>query len=216
MRGLVFFLLAVTAFCDPFTMGRLHYSGGGDWYVGASTVPNWLSRLKKDLKMEIQEQEKIVRLSGDEVFGVDVLFATGHGKIDFSREEAYNLRSWLQAGGLLVINDSYGMDEWVRPALKKVFPELVLEPLASEHPVYRGFYRLDGLPKIHEHDGDPAQGFGLFYRGRLVVFYAASSDIGDGLEDEGVHSSDSPQIRDLAAQMATNLIWYHLNPQEGL
>lgn len=216
MRALVFFLLVTAASCEPFTLGRLHYSGGGDWYVGDTTIPNWLSYLKKDLKMEVSEQEKIVRLSGDEVFEVDVLFATGHGKIDFSREEAYNLRSWLQAGGLLVINDSYGMDEWVRPALRKVFPESALEPLASDHPLYHGFYRLSGLPKIHEHDGEPAQGFGLFYQGRLVVFYAASSDIGDGLEDAGVHPSDSPELRELAAQMAINLIWYHLNPQEGL
>lgn len=195
-----------------FKIGRLKYSGGGDWYASPTAIPNWLKWLRQDLGMQTASDEILVDLQSDLLYQVHILFATGHGNISFSPEEARNLRRYLLAGGFLFVNDSYGMDSYFRRSIKTVFPDKTLEPVSSEHPIYRVRYNLPGLPKIHEHDGEPAQGFALYHEGRMLVFYVYSSDIGDGLEDVGVHPNPL-SLREKAFQMISNLTYFRLHPE---
>lgn len=206
---LLFFLAEATS--EPLKIGRLKYGGGGDWYVSESTVPNWLRHLQNELGIQVHPSEIIIDLARDSLFSVHILYATGHGNIAFSQSEAQLLRKWLLAGGFWFVNDSYGMDPYFRRSIRQVFPDRNLEPLAFDHPVYRSVNNLPGLPKIHEHDGLPAQGYAIFEGGRMLVFYAFSSDIGDGLEDESVHK-DPPGLREQAFQFIENLTFYALHP----
>ena len=149
-------------------------------------------------------------LMNSEVWEVDLLYATGHGNINFSKNEADTLRRYLLSGGFLWVDDNYGMDRYFRMNIKKVFPDKQLKVVDESHPIYNTFYNLSGLPKIHEHDGEPAVGLGLFHDERMILFYSYSSDIGDGLEDPNVHNVPS-EFRNLAAKFAVNLTYYVLN-----
>ena len=149
-----------------------------------------------------------VEVGSPELFNYPFVHMTGHGNVVFNDQEAENLRLYLEAGGFLHIDDNYGMDPYIRVAMKKVFPELEFVELPFDHPIYHQKFRFpQGVPKIHEHDGNPAQGFGLIYEGRLVCFYSYESDIGDGWEDESVHN-DPPEKRLQALQMGANLIQF--------
>lgn len=186
--------------------GLLKYRGGGDWYANPTSLTNLAEYCNKNLQTNIDPQYATVEVGSPEIFNFPFLHITGHGNIVFSDEEAQNLRNYLVAGGFLHIDDNYGMDPFVRTALEKVFPELELLELPFEHPIYHQQYEFkNGLPKIHEHDGKPAQGFGIFYKDRLVVFYTYECDLGDGWEDPDVHF-DSPEIRQQALQMGANII----------
>tara|TARA_Y100000589_G_scaffold226656_1_gene214187 strand:+ start:1346 stop:1972 length:627 start_codon:yes stop_codon:yes gene_type:complete len=191
------------------SVARLKYSGGGDWYANPTSLKNWRLAVKRDLgcKFDIKPP---VGLSGSELWDVDLLYATGHGNISFSKTEADTLRRYLLSGGFLWVDDNYGMDRFFRMNILKVFPDKQLRLIDDSHPVYKGFHSLMGLPKIHEHDGMQAEGFGLFHEGRMILFYSYSSDIGDGLEDSNVHKVPS-NLRRLAAKMAVNITYYVLN-----
>jgi len=191
------------------TLARLKYSGGGDWYSNPTSLPNLAQELEARTSIPIAtHQEARVSVLDEELFDYPVLYMNGHGRISMTETEALRLRRYLTGGGFLWADDNYGMDESFRALLKLVFPGRTLAELPFDHPIYHSFYDFPlGPPKIHEHDKKPPQGLGLFDRGRLVVFYTYESDIGDGLEDEGIHD-DPSEKREEAMRMAVNVIVY--------
>jgi len=187
-------------------IAKLKYNGGGDWYSNPTALPNLIQYCNKNLHLHLAPEEEVVEVGSPELFSYPFIHMTGHGNVVFSEEEALNLRNYLVAGGFLHIDDNYGMDRFVRLEMKKVFPELELVELPFSHEIYRQKYSFsDGLPKIHEHDGKPAQGLGLIYEGRLVCFYSYESDLGDGWEDPMIHN-DPEELREKALKMGANLI----------
>lgn len=189
-------------------IAKLKYGGGGDWYANKTALPNLIRFCNSELGTAIVEEEDIVEVGGAGIFNYAYIYMTGHGNVVFSTEEAGNLRNYLLGGGFLHVDDNYGMDKFVRLELKKVFPELELVEIPFNHAVYHQKFKFpNGLPKIHEHDGKPAQGFGLFHQGRLVVFYSYECDLGNGWEDQRIHN-DPEEKRLLALKMGANLISY--------
>lgn len=202
----ILFSLSLSAQKTP--IGLLKYSGGGDWYANPTALPNLIQFCNHTLGTNLDNDYITVEVGSPELFNLPFIHMTGHGNVVFNDQEAENLRLYLEAGGFLHIDDNYGMDPYVRVAMKKVFPELEFVELPFDHPIYHQKFRFpQGVPKIHEHDGNPAQGFGLIYEGRLVCFYSYESDIGDGWEDESVHN-DPPEKRLQALQMGANLIQF--------
>lgn len=194
-----------------YKLAVLRYNGGGDWYANPTSLPNLIKFCNQNLKTSIHPEPDVVSVGSPELFNYPFVHMTGHGNVIFSAAEAENLRNYLIGGGFLHIDDNYGMDKFIRAELKKVFPELVLTELPPSHPVYRQKYVFkNGLPKIHEHDGKPAQGFGLIYQGRLVVYYSYETDLGDGWEDADVHKN-SEEKRRQALQMGANLVQHALS-----
>jgi len=190
------------------TIGRLHYEGGGDWYANPSSLPNLLQAIRSGTRLRVAEREKVVTLDDDDLWTVPYLYMTGHGNVRLSDVQLQTLRRYLEQGGFLHADDNYGMDASVRRELRRLYPNLELVEVPLEHPVYHVVYQLpDGLPKVHEHDGKPAQGLGLFIDGRLAVFYSYQSDLGDGWEDPDVHR-DPPEVREAALRMGVNLFAY--------
>jgi len=193
-----------------FTIARLKYGGGGDWYADPSSLPNLLEQVRIRTSIRTPLYEDTVEISDPRLFAHPYIYMTGHGNVLFSDEEVAILRDYFAAGGFLHADDNYGMDSSFRRELKKVFPDSPLIELPFDHEIYSSFYTFtQGLPKIHEHDGKPSQGFGIFYNDRLVVFYTYESDLGDGWEDPDVHN-DPPEKREQAFQMGINIIWYFL------
>jgi hypothetical protein len=192
----------------PLTIGRLHYDGGGDWYANPSSLPNLLAAIRERTALEVADREVVVRLTEDRVWDVPYLYMTGHGNVRFSEAELGVLRRWLRQGGFLHVDDNYGMDESIRRELSRLFPGSALVEVPLDHPIYHTVYRFpQGIPKIHEHDGKPAQGFGLYVDGRLAVYYSYQADLGDGWEDLDVHR-DGPELREAALRMGVNLFTY--------
>jgi hypothetical protein len=210
-RALIATLLAVMAPASQeplLTIGRLQYDGGGDWYAGPSMLPNLLRAIRERTALRVAEREVVVRLSDARLWDVPYLFMTGHGNVRFSAAELETLRRWLQQGGFLHIDDNYGMDASVRRELARLFPDRPLVDVPLDHPIYNLVYRFpEGLPKIHEHDGKPARGFGIFLDGRLAVFYSYETDLGNGWEDAEVHRNP-PEKREAALRMGVNLFAY--------
>ncbi len=194
---------------QAYQIGLLKYSGGGDWYANLETsLPNLIKYCNTNLKTNINPEQAIVEVGSTEIFNYPFVHMTGHGNVVFSNQEADNLRKYLLAGGFLHISDNYGMDKFIRAELKKVFPELDLIELPFTHPIYHQAYNFDkGLPKIHEHDNKPPQGFGLIYKGRLICFYDSECDLGDGWESFEIHK-DSPEAHEKALKMGANIISY--------
>lgn len=192
------------------TIGRVIYDGGGDWYADPSSLPNLLEAIRQYTGLAVEKQEAQVRLKSPDLFRFPFLYITGHGNIDFDDEEVRRLRRYLLDGGFLHADDNYGMDESFRREMKKVFPETDLVAIPFDFPIYHSVFAFpDGLPKVHEHDGGPPQGLGIFAGGRLVVFYSFNTDLGDGWEDQEVH--DNPEaIRELALKMGVNIYMYAL------
>lgn len=189
-------------------IAKLKYNGGGDWYANKTALPNLISFCNKELGTNLSEEEDIAEVGSPALFDYSYIYMTGHGNVVLSTEEASNLRNYLIGGGFLHIDDNYGLDKFIRIELKKVFPELELVEIPFNHLVYHQKFNFpNGLPKIHEHDGKPAQGFGLFYQGRLVVFYSFECDLGNGWEDQRIHN-DPEEKRQQALRMGANLISY--------
>jgi hypothetical protein len=193
-----------------YKIARLKYGGGGNWYVSPTSLPNLIHFCNENLGTKINPEESVVEPGSPDIFNFPFIHVTGNGNIVFSEQEASNLRKYLIGGGFLNINDSYGMDKFVRTQMKKVFPELDFIELPFSHPIYHQKYNFDkGVPKIHEHDGKAPQGFGLIYNGRLVCFYDYEADIGDGWEDPQVHH-DPEESRQKALKMGANIMYYVL------
>jgi hypothetical protein len=192
-------------------LALLKYNGGGDWYANPTALPNLAVFCNKEIKTNLDDDYATIEAGSAELFNYPFIHMTGHGNVVFNDLEAENLRNYLMAGGFLHIDDNYGMDPYVRPAMKKVFPELSFIELPFEHEVYHQKFEFKtGLPKIHEHDKKPPQGFGLFWEGRLVCFYSFECDLGDGWEDQDVHK-DPEENRIKALKMGANLVQYAFN-----
>lgn len=189
-------------------VGRLHYEGGGDWYANPSSLPNLIAAIRERTALTVAPRERVVRLTDPTLWDVPFLHMTGHGTVRFSDADARALRQYLEGGGFLHADDNYGMDESFRREIARVFPDRPLVEVPLDHPIYRVVYAFpEGLPKIHEHDGRPAQGFGLFIGNRLALFYSYESDLGDGWEDPDVHG-DPLDVRERALRMGVNLFVY--------
>jgi len=193
----------------PMQLGLLKYRGGGDWYANPTSLRNLARFCNSQLNTNFDDSEYgVVDVGSAELFNYPFVHMTGHGNVVFSDAEADNLRNYLLGGGFLHIDDNYGMDVYVRTAMKKVFPELDFIELPFQHPIYhQRFDFKNGLPKIHEHDGTPAMGLGLIWEGRLVCFYSVECDLGDGWEDPAVHK-DPEELRQLALRMGANIIQF--------
>ncbi len=206
--GIAVTLLAQVAAAPALSIGRLHYDGGGDWYANPSSLPNLITAVHQRTSLKLRDQEQIVRLTDPSLWDVPYLYMTGHGDVRFTSEEAAILRRYLGNGGFLHVDDNYGLDESFRRAVADAFPDRPLVEVPLDHPVYHIVYEFpDGLPKIHEHDGLPAQGFGIFIEGRLALYYSYQSDLGDGWEDASVHD-DPDAVRETALRMGVNLVTY--------
>lgn len=192
-------------------MARLKYDGGGDWYSNPSSLPNLARALMDRTPVRIDRlDEARVSLMDEDLFDYPFLYMNGHGNVRFSESEIDRLHLYLTSGGFLFADDNYGMDESFRREMARVFPDRELQEVPFDHPIYNCFYSFSsGPPKIHEHEGKPPQGLGIFDGSRLVVFYTYEADIGDGLEDRGVHS-DPPEKREDAMRMAINVVFYAL------
>lgn len=194
-----------------FVIARLKYGGGGDWYSNPSSLPNLLQFIGEHTYVKVHNDEVRVGIMDKDFFNYPYLYMNGHGNVRFTDEEVLRLRQHLQSGGFLHADDNYGMDQSFRREIKRVFPDNELVELPFSHPIYHQLYDFpNGLPKIHEHDGKPPQGLGIFYQGRLVVFYTYECDLGDGWEDPEVHN-DPPEKREAALKMGTNIVLYYLS-----
>ncbi|MBD3161130.1 MAG: DUF4159 domain-containing protein [Candidatus Eisenbacteria bacterium] len=207
-------LLVPSARSEPaagVSMARLQYDGGGDWYSNPSSLPNLARALRERTPVAVERTEEIrVTLLDEDLFNYPLLYMNGHGNVRFTETEVERLRRYLLSGGFLFADDNYGMDESFRREMARVFPERPLVEVPFDHPIYHSFYSFpNGPPKIHEHDGKPSQGFGIYDGDRLAVFYTYEADIGDGLEDPEVHG-DPPEKREAAMRMAINVVLYAL------
>ncbi len=193
---------------NTFSIARLKYGGGGDWYTDEQSLTELIRYVKEHTLLDVAPREDVVELSSDKVFTFPYLYLTGHGNVRFTSDEALRLRRYLDGGGFLHIDDNYGIDRHIRREMKKVFPDQEFVELPFSHPIYNTQFNFpNGLPKIHEHDGKPPQGFGLFSGERLVVFYTYECDLGDGWEPKAVHNV--PDDKRLAAlRMGANILTY--------
>jgi len=189
-------------------MALLKYQGGGDWYANPTALPNLIKFCNQNINTSFKNNVETVTPGSIAIFQYPFIHMTGHGNVFFSNEEAKNLRTYLLGGGFLHIDDNYGMNNFIRAELKKVFPNKELQELPASHPIFNSPYNFpDGLPKIHEHDGLGPQALGLYENDRLILLFTFESDLGDGWEDPAVHN-DPPEVRLKALQMGANIIKY--------
>ena len=202
------FTISFISSAQSLRIAKLKYEGGGDWYANKTALPNLIDYCNRNLGTDIAREDDIVDVGSPDLFLYPYVYMTGHGNVVFTRQQVENLRNYLTSGGFLHIDDNYGLDTYIRLEMKKVFPNLEFVELPFEHPIYHQKYNFpNGLPKIHEHDGQPAQGFGLFYQGRLVCYYSYESDLGNGWEDQVIYNYPET-IRQQALQMGSNIISY--------
>jgi len=195
---------------QEFSIARVNYGGGGDWYCDPSSIPNILNYLTKNTSIKADHDEYRIKLTTKELRGHPYLYMTGHGNIRFTDEEIIQLREYLMGGGFLHTDDNYGLNTSFRREMKRVFPDRDFVELPHDHAVFHSFFDMpNGLPKIHEHDGKPPQLFALYNEDRIMVIYSYESDLGDGWEDEEVHNNP-PELRVAALQMGVNIIYFAL------
>lgn len=204
-RFIFFLLFSVTLNAQQVAV--LKYKGGGDWYSNPTALKNLIQYCNTNIRTKIISKPETVETNSLEIFNYPIVFMTGHGNVFFNDDDIENLKNYLSSGGFLHISDNYGMDTYIRKEMKKVFPELDFQEIPYNHPIYHQTYNFERLPKIHEHDAKQAQGYGIFYEGRLVCFYDYESDLNDGWEDEEVHN-DSKEVREKALKMGANIIEY--------
>ncbi len=206
--GITLFAFSAASQTPTVKIAKLKYNGGGDWYANKTAIPNLIAFCNKNLGTNLYHEEDIVDVGSRELFQYPFVYMTGHGNVVFKEDEVRNLRKYLMAGGFLHIDDNYGLRTFAEREMKKVFPELEFVELPFSHPVYHQKYNFpNGLPKIHEHDNKPPQGFGLIYEGRLVCFLSFECDLGNGWEDQSVYG-DPESVRQRALEMGANLVQY--------
>ncbi|MFN3557016.1 MAG: DUF4159 domain-containing protein [Bacteroidales bacterium] len=194
-----------------FQIATLKYRGGGDWYANPTALPNLVEFTNRETGTTISTDIATVEVGSQNLFNYPFVYMTGHGNVVFSAQEARNLRNYLVGGGFLHVDDNYGLDPFFRREIAKVFPDIELVEVPWSHPIYHQQFSFpQGPPKIHEHDGKPAQGFGIFYQGRLVLYYTYETDLGNGWEDQAVHNNPQ-EIRLKALRMGANLLQYVFN-----
>ncbi|MDG2366203.1 MAG: DUF4159 domain-containing protein [Candidatus Marinimicrobia bacterium] len=207
---IIIFAITKLIFAQDFSIARVHYDGGGDWYGDPSSIPNLLNFINENTSIAVNLEEVKIKLTDSDLYYYPFLYLTGHGNIRFSEDEVGILREYLKKGGFLHADDNYGMDKSFRREMKRVFPEKEWVELSYNHEIFHTFYEFpNGLPKIHEHDGKPAQALGLFEGERLIVFYTYETDLGDGWEDIEVHK-DPQYLHEAALKMGVNIIWFAL------
>lgn len=206
--GILIAVLSTFAFSQgTYQLAVLKYSGGGDYYANPTALPNLITFCNQNLGTNISNDVPYVEAGSQDIFQYPLIHMTGHGNVVFSAAEAENLRTYLLSGGFLHIDDNYGMDEFIRVELKKIFPNNALVELPFDHPVFHQKFNFNGLPKIHEHDGKRPQAFGIIENGRLVCMYTYETDLSDGWEDPEVHN-DTPEKHKQALQMGANILMY--------
>ena len=207
----IFFFILLPLACmsqSTYSIATLKYNGGGDWYANPTALPNLIEFSNKNLGTNIKESPDIVEVGSSDIFNYPFIHMTGHGNIFFSNEEANNLRKYLLSGGFLHVDDNYGLDEFFRKEITKVFPNKKLIQINSNHIIFnQSFSFPNGLPKIHIHDAKPSEAYGIFDNGRLICLYTYESDLSDGWEDSEVHN-DSEETRLKALKMGSNIIEY--------
>ena len=209
-KAIFLFSISSTLFAQSFSIARVHYSGGGDWYSDPSSLPNLLNYLNSNTPMSAHPEEFRIKLTDDDANQYPYLYMTGHGNVRFTDDEVIALRSILMNSGFLHADDNYGMDESFRREMKRVFPNKDLVTLPHDHPIFSSFYQmLNGLPKVHEHDNHPPQALALFEGERMIMLYTYESDLGDGWEDANVHHDPLP-IREASLKMGVNIIYFAL------
>jgi hypothetical protein len=193
-----------------FKIGKLKYGGGGDWYANPSSLPNLFRFLKQNTRMNLALEEEVVEPGSQALMQYPLVYMTGHGNVEFTPQEQDNLRKYLRSGGFLFADDNYGMQQYIVREIKKLFPDIPLVEVPFSHPIYRQQWAFpNGLPKIHEHDGLPPKGYGIFIDGRLAVFLTYECDLGDGWEDQPVHNNPE-ELRQKALHMGANVVLYVL------
>lgn len=204
---LLIYNVSVLSAQPSYKMAKLKYSGGGDWYANRTALPNLITFCNQNIKTNFDLNEATVEASSSDIYNYPFIYLTGHGNITFNQQEALNIRNYLIGGGFLHIDDNFGLDKFIRPQMKKVFPELDFVELPPTHAVYNQTYKFkQGLPKIHEHDGKRPQGFALIFKGKIICFYTYECDLGNGWEDFGTYPDDTQQTRLMALKMGANLV----------
>ena len=184
----------------------LKYNGGGDYYANPTSVPNLVEFVNKNLNMNINDEVPYVEAGSPDIFDYPFIHMTGHGNVVFNSSEISNLRNYLRAGGFLHIDDNYGMDQFIRVEIKKLFPDIEMVELPFEHPIFQQSYKFaNGLPKIHEHDDKRPQAFAVIENGRILLLYTYETDLGNGWEDPSVHN-DPEEKRMEALKMGANIL----------
>ena len=205
------FVILLLLFCGSINsqeIALLKYGGGGDWYGNPTSLPNLIKFCNDNINTVLEEKPATVTPSSIDIYDYPFIHMTGHGNVYFSNEEAENLREYMVSGGFMHIDDNYGMDQYVRKEIIKIFPNKELKELPGNHPIFNAFFKFpNGLPKIHEHDGLPPQAFGIFEGERLVLLYTYETDLGNGWENQEIHN-DPPEVRLKALQMGANIIKY--------
>ncbi len=207
---ITFLIIGFVSFVNAqgtYQLAVLKYNGGGDYYANPTALPNLITFCNQNLATNISADVPYVEVGSQDMFLYPMIHMTGHGNVVFSPAEAENLRNYMLAGGFLHIDDNYGMDEFIRVEIKKVFPNNNLIELPFDHPIFHQKFDFNDLPKIHEHDGKRPQAFGIIDNGRLVCLYTVETDLSDGWEDQPVHN-DPPEKRKQALQMGANILMY--------
>ncbi|WP_325449133.1 DUF4159 domain-containing protein [Gelidibacter sp.] len=206
--AILFFAISTTSFLQAQEIAVLKYKGGGDWYANPTSLPNLISYCNLNINTKINPKPETVEPDSPDIFQFPFIHMTGHGNVFFSENDIENLRNYLFSGGFLHIDDNYGMQPYLVKELKKLFPNKDLVELPKTHPIFSSAFKFpEGLPKIHEHDGQRPQAFGIFENDRLVLLFTYESDLGNGWEDEEVHN-DPFEVREKALKMGANIIKY--------
>ncbi len=208
MKKLLYILLTIPAIVSAQEIAVLKYSGGGDWYGNPTSLPNLAKFCNQNINTKLNTRTATVDAGSPDLFSYPFVHMTGHGNVVFSENDVTNLRNYLSSGGFLHIDDNYGMDQYIRKEIKKIFPDKELIPVPVTHEIFKGPFPFpNGLPKIHEHDNKAPQAFGIFLEGRLVLLYTVETDLGDGWEDQEVHN-DPREVREKALKMGANIVNY--------
>jgi hypothetical protein len=211
MKKLLSLLLLSPALLLAQEIAVLKYSGGGDWYGNPTSVPNLAKFCNQNINTKINPKTATVEAGSPDLFSYPFVHMTGHGNVVFSDNDVINLRNYLTSGGFLHIDDNYGMDQYIRKEIVKIFPDNELVAVPASHEIFKGPFAFPlGMPKIHEHDNKPPQAWGIFIEGRLVLLYTVETDLGDGWEDPEVHN-DPKEVREKALKMGANIVNYAFN-----
>jgi hypothetical protein len=211
MKKNLLLLLLVSGLSYSQEIALLKYNGGGDWYANPTALPNLIKYSNQTINTYIKAKPATVEPGSPDIFAYPFVHMTGHGNVVFSDAEISNLRNYLMSGGFLHADDNYGMDQYIRREIKRIFPNNDLVEVPANHPIFqKPNVFASGLPKIHEHDGKRPQAFGIFVEGRLVLLYTFECDLGDGWEDPEVHN-DPKDVREKALKMGANILNYIFN-----
>lgn len=211
MRKIFYLLLLFSMNSFSQEIALLKYSGGGDWYANPTSLPNLIKYCNSNINTRIKPKPATVEPGSPDLFSYPFVHLTGHGNVVFSDADINNLRNYLISGGFIHIDDNYGMDQYIRKEIKKIFPSIDLVEIPSNHQIFQKPYLFSGgLPKIHEHDGKRPQAFGVFIENRLVLLYTFECDLGDGWEDQEVNN-DPIEVREKALKMGANILYYIFN-----